>query len=135
MASKISASAERKPTFIKAWRLHRGLTQQEVADRLGTSKQSISRIEGGQQTYTQESLEGLATILDCSPADLISRDPNDEFDLGSLFDLPFGDKERVMNFAKALKESALGGQKATVDYPAADRKNKRKIGDEPRRRP
>jgi transcriptional regulator with XRE-family HTH domain len=102
MASKISSAGPRHPHFIKEWRAHRALTQPQLAERLGTSKQSISRIEKGEQPYTQESLEALAQALDCTPADLISRDPRQEPDL-PIFDLPMSDKERVRDFIRALR--------------------------------
>lgn len=101
MPAKIAPQGTRRPTFIKQWRAYRGLTQQQMADRLGTTKQSVSRIEGGQQTYTQESLEGIADILRCTPADLLSRDPAEEPGI-PLDDLPEGDRKRVEEFIRAL---------------------------------
>ena len=102
MPAKIAPQGTRRPTFIKQWRAYRGLTQQVMADRLGTTKQSVSRIEAGQQTYTQESLEGIADILRCTPADLLSRDPNDEPGI-PLADLPDGDRRQVEEFMRALR--------------------------------
>lgn len=40
------------------------------------SKGSLSRIENGEQPYSQPILEALAQALDCEPGDLIMRDPN-----------------------------------------------------------
>lgn len=102
MPRKIASPTERRPHFIKEWREHRGLTQQKLADRVGTSKQSISRIEKGEQPYTQESLEALADALNTSPADLISRDPQREPDL-PIFDLPDSDRERLRKYVRALR--------------------------------
>lgn len=102
MPSKIANSAQRQPHFIKEWRAHRRLTQPRLAEMIGTTKQSISRIEKGEQPYTQESLEALAQALNCTPADLISRDPAREPDL-PIFDLPEGDQGRVRDFIRALR--------------------------------
>ena len=46
----------RRRTFFKQWRVHRGLSQEQLAERLGTSVASISRIESGGQPYTQDVL-------------------------------------------------------------------------------
>lgn len=51
---------------------------QQLADAVGTSTPTISRLETGKQQYTQGVLEALAKALGCQPADLISRDPGGE---------------------------------------------------------
>ena len=62
--------------YIRAWRLYRGLlTQAELAAKVGLTSQSISRLESGRMKYRQEILERIAEALDCTPADLIGRDP------------------------------------------------------------
>lgn len=68
----------RRRTFIKKWREYRNLTQDELAERLETSKASISRVENGQQAYTQDLLEACADILKTTPAGLLEIDPTDE---------------------------------------------------------
>lgn len=102
MPPKISSQSQRHPHFIREWREHRDLTQQQLAERIGTSKQSISRIEQGKQPYTQESLEALGEALNATPVELISRDPKREPDL-PIFDLPVTDRERVRAFIRALR--------------------------------
>lgn len=44
---------------------------------LGTTKASISRIETGKQSYTQDFLEACADALGTHPGALLSRAPND----------------------------------------------------------
>jgi transcriptional regulator with XRE-family HTH domain len=44
-------------------RLERGLTQQELAERMGTSHSAISRIESGRHTTSAETLRRLAQAL------------------------------------------------------------------------
>lgn len=75
----------RRRTFIKEWREYRQLTQDALAERLKTSKASISRIEGGTQAYTQDFLEACADALRIDPASLIMRDPTDEGAMWSLW--------------------------------------------------
>lgn len=38
---------------------------------------NLSEIETGGTGYTQATLEALAAALECEPADLLTRDPND----------------------------------------------------------
>lgn len=45
-------------------RAHLGLTQQELADRMGTTKSVISRIESGQHRSGTDTLRRLAEALD-----------------------------------------------------------------------
>lgn len=61
--------------FIRQWRKHRGLTQQELAKRIDYTDGAISHIETGQSAYTQTFLEAIAKALDCKPGDLIFHEP------------------------------------------------------------
>jgi len=61
--------------YIKAWRKHRRLTQEQLAERAGVSTGNISHLENGNQNYTQPMLEAIAEALQCEPADLLMRDP------------------------------------------------------------
>lgn len=61
--------------FIRQWRKHRGLTQQELAKRIKYTDGAISHIETGQSAYTQTFLEAIAKALDCKPGDLILHEP------------------------------------------------------------
>ena len=49
---------------IKLWREHRGLTQQELARRVGISKPYLSQIETGKRQGTVETLSAIARSLD-----------------------------------------------------------------------
>lgn len=76
----------RLPTFIKEWREHRGLSQDALGERLETSGSSISRIESGDQPYTQDTLEALADALQTDAASLLMRNPNDGDAIWSIWD-------------------------------------------------
>lgn len=73
-------------TFIREWRVHRGLTLEQLADRVGTTHASLSRIERAIQPYSQELLEGLAEALATDPASLLMRDPTDPEGMWSIWD-------------------------------------------------
>jgi len=57
---------------IKEWRLERGLSMQALAERVGTSRQQIHKLERGERRLTEDWMRRIAVILDCAPADLLS---------------------------------------------------------------
>jgi|SRR6185369_17156591 len=93
----------RRRTFIKQWREYRNLTQDELAERLETSKASISRIEGGQQAYTQDFLEACADALMTDPASLLMRNPADEEAVWSLWDkAKVGERQMIEEIVRTV---------------------------------
>lgn len=63
--------------FFRAWRKHRGFTQEQLAGMIGVATASISQLETGKQGYTDSTLAALADALSCEPADLLMRNPLD----------------------------------------------------------
>src|SRR3954463_1304074 len=59
-------------SLVRDARRHRGLTQQQLAQRLGTSQSAVARIEQGGQNLTLELLGRLSAALD---SELISLGP------------------------------------------------------------
>lgn len=51
---------------IKVWREYRGLTQQQLADRIGISKPYLSQLETGKRTGPAEVLSAIAEALNVS---------------------------------------------------------------------
>lgn len=93
----------RRRTFIKQWREYRNLTQEELAERLETSKASISRIEGGQQAYTQDFLEACADALMTDPASLLMRNPADEEAVWSIWDkAKIGERQMIEEIVRTV---------------------------------
>jgi transcriptional regulator with XRE-family HTH domain len=76
----------RRLTYIRAWREHRHLTLEQLADRIGITHASLSRIERGLQDYTQKHLEALAEALDTDAASLLMRNPGDPEAIWSVWD-------------------------------------------------
>lgn len=64
---------------IRAWRKHRGLTLERLAERIGVTHGAIAQLERGEVNYTQPMLEALADALSCTPADLVGRPPDKDF--------------------------------------------------------
>lgn len=102
------AKRDRQPHFIKEWRLHRNLTQEQAADRIGMSQGNYAKIEGNRVPYNQDFLELAAHAFRCEPADLIMRDPSSE--IWSIYDtlkaLPAPERETVEKMVKSLKRAS-----------------------------
>jgi UDP-N-acetylglucosamine 1-carboxyvinyltransferase len=56
---------------IKTARKAEGLTQSQLAEKIGNTKESVSRIETGRQNITYEMLEKIAQALNRTIADPI----------------------------------------------------------------
>lgn len=65
----------RKPLKIRAWRKHRHLTLEQLADRVDMTPSHLSMLERGQRGYTQETLEALAAELGTDVPSLFILDP------------------------------------------------------------
>jgi transcriptional regulator with XRE-family HTH domain len=62
--------------YLKAWRTHRGLTLQALAELAGTSRGYISDLESGKRPIPPgTTLEKLATALDVDARQLVAEDP------------------------------------------------------------
>ena len=55
---------------IKAWRTHRELTQDEVANQAGISKAYLSQIENKKRAVSLKSLKAIASVLGVTVDDL-----------------------------------------------------------------
>ena len=95
--------------FIKQWRKHRGLTQEQLAERIGIARSYLTKIERGDRRYDQPFLEAAASALRCEPADLIMRDPTATENLWSVWE-QLSPTERVQAFAviRAIKGVGTG---------------------------
>jgi transcriptional regulator with XRE-family HTH domain len=59
---------------VKQCRLMRGMSQEELAERLGVQQPFVSRIENGTKYPSIQTLCEIAKILRCEPNDLIKCD-------------------------------------------------------------
>lgn len=98
-----------KGHHLKAWRKYRGLTQEQLAERIGIARSYLTKIERGDRRYDQHFLEAAAEALRCSPADLMVRDPTDPEGLWSVYDsLTVPERIRVVAIIKAMKGDTTG---------------------------
>jgi transcriptional regulator with XRE-family HTH domain len=95
--------------FIKAWRKYRGLTQEQLAERIGIARSYLTKIERGDRRYDQPFLEAAAYALRCSPGDLITRDPTDSEAIWSIWEnLTPPERIRAVAVLKAMKGDVTG---------------------------
>lgn len=98
---------------IRAMRNARNMTQEELAEKVNTTKQQIWRLENGQRQLTQEWLVRLSKALNCSIVDLlVKRDDEDE----EFAFLTEEEKNLIRTFRKYQEEAA------TKDPKSAKRK-------------
>ena len=106
---KVRPQQKRRPPrhFIRQWRLFRGLTLEQLAERVGVTHGALSQLERGIINYTQPMLENLAFALQCEPADLIMRDPNSDTwsILDSVRGLPEGEQRRIAAVIDAMRKT------------------------------
>jgi transcriptional regulator with XRE-family HTH domain len=103
---RVGNPKHRRRHYIRAWREHRGLTQEQLADRLDTTKANISRIENLRQGYTQDFLEACADALRTDPASLIMRDPSDPGGIWSIWDQAKpGQRRQITEIARTLTKT------------------------------
>jgi transcriptional regulator with XRE-family HTH domain len=70
-------SKEKPQHYLKEWREFRHLTQQQLADAVGTDKSVISLLENGGMGMTDKWARKLAEPLRTRAGILIDHDPND----------------------------------------------------------
>ena len=96
-------------TFIREWRNDRGLTLEHLADRLGTTHATLSRIERGMQPYSQDILERLADALRTDPASLLMRNPSSPDAIWSIWDQAKpGEREMIIDLARTVIKRTAG---------------------------
>jgi transcriptional regulator with XRE-family HTH domain len=61
--------------YLREWRDYRGLTQQQLGDRVNMTKGRISELENRKRRYNEDMLAVLADALRCEIWELIGRNP------------------------------------------------------------
>lgn len=93
--------------YIRAWRLHRDMTLEQLADSIGMSHQNLGKIERFKVPYNQVLLEQLSVPLRCDPVELIVRDPMSADPIWAVLDgMNASQREQLTEIAKTLKKSA-----------------------------
>lgn len=76
---------ERPPHYLREWRKKSRMTQQELADAIGTTKSVISDLERGNLQLSPKWLRRFAPVLKTQPGFILDKDPDsldsDVFDI------------------------------------------------------
>ena len=104
MPYRIAPPAKQKRRqFFRHWRKSRGLTLEQLAERLDTSASSLSRIEQGEQDFTGGFLAALADALQIDEASLLMRNPTDSEGLWSIWDQAKpAQRQQIVEIAKTI---------------------------------
>ena len=96
---------QRTHHFIREWRLYRGLSQDQLAERIGKTRGLIGQIETYKTNYSS-SIEAIAEALNCTPDDLRLVNPTKEGKVIDIMDLlrqaTPDQRERVLGYAQAV---------------------------------
>lgn len=103
----------KQASYIREWRESRNLKQEQLAETAGLSKGYMSDLERGKKPYNQRTLETLANILKCSPADLLAGPP------GAGKSFPEFDTRLLSLSLKNAFEEALPDQQILTDFQRA----------------
>ncbi len=76
-------TAKAAANHLRAWREYRGLTQDQLARKVGTAGNVIGLLEAGERGLSDKWLNRLAPALDTRPGYLLDYDPN-EIDPGFI---------------------------------------------------
>lgn len=95
-----------KADRIRRLRIKRGITQSELADRLNTTKQTISKYEKGIVTnIPSDRIEALAMILETTPEYLLGWDQVvEEIKEPAMFDGLTENQKKLMQFVQSVPE-------------------------------
>lgn len=106
MAFRFKKTGPLRRHFIKEWRKYRGLSQDALAERLGISKATLSRIENRRIPYSQDFLEACADMLMCDPADLLMRNPSSPDAVWSVWEqIPPTERDHAIEVLKTFRRT------------------------------
>jgi transcriptional regulator with XRE-family HTH domain len=101
---------QRRRIFLKQWREYRGLTQEQLADRMGWSVGNVSQLERGLQGYSDDGLAALADILQCTPGQILDVDPTDDNAIWSLWERAKpAQRDAMLEIAKGMVPTTKTG--------------------------
>ena len=99
--------------FIREWRKYRGLTLEQLAERIDVTHGALSQLERGLVNYTQPMLEALAEAMNCRAGDLVMRNPLAEDAVWSLQDIllkaPPEKRREVFAVIETMLKTGTGG--------------------------
>lgn len=109
---------------IKFLRKQKGMTQQDLADKTGQTKQIISNLERGYSSPNNKQLLNLAHALDCTTNDILG---DVEVDKRNYQAIMFKDKKAFDDLSSEEKTRIIQSLEDQADYlisRSIERKNK-----------
>lgn len=106
---------------IRAFRMMRGFSQEQMADRLNITQATYSKIEGNKQKATQEQLEKLAQELGVTVPDITSNEPivilNNASNQGAQGHIEhfYADQKELFEKLIASKDDEIGNLKEVIE--------------------
>lgn len=95
------------PNYLRAWREFRRMTQEQLAEKVGTNANMISYLESGERGLSAKWLRRLAPALETSPGMLLDHDPEaldtDIIDIWAH--IPDPDRSAVRKMLEGLKRT------------------------------
>jgi transcriptional regulator with XRE-family HTH domain len=99
------------PNFLREWRAFRGLTQQQLAEAVGTNSNMIQYLETGGRGLSAKWLRRLAPALDTTPGMILDHDPHElDSDILEIWATASNrEKRQIKDVAKALVRDGTKG--------------------------
>ncbi len=100
------------PNYLRAWRMKAGLSQAELAAKVGTNSNMIQYLETGERGLSAKWLRRLAPALDTQPGMLLDADPDAlDFELHDLWTakLDRSQQRQLKAIAQALVKTGTEG--------------------------
>lgn len=96
---------------LKAWRRFRHLTQEELADMVGTTKAVVSNLETGARPLSAKWLDKFAPVLNTSPGYILDHDPEDlpTAVLDIWADIPEESRPQALRVLESFKRTGTEG--------------------------
>jgi len=112
MAKKVKTAKKRRPgrrrvtyrpTFLRHWRAHRDMSLYELANLVGSTHATLSRLERGIHPYSQQLLEKLAEALDTDVSAILMYPPEGVEDIRNIWEQATREeRQQLIDIAKAL---------------------------------
>lgn len=104
--------ASRPRHYVREWRKHRHLTQEQLAGRLEVSRGLIAQYENGTTKIPEDMIYALADAFQCDPWDLFRVNPLKEGDLVDITDelrgLSPSERSEALGYIRGLRTRSAG---------------------------
>jgi transcriptional regulator with XRE-family HTH domain len=96
---------------LKAWREKRGLSQEELAEKAGTTKSVISLLENEKRPLSAKWLRKFAEALNTKPGYILDHDPNElNDDVFDIWDrIAAGDRSQAVRVLSTFAKTGTKG--------------------------